>query len=93
MFQQQLAYLAFLTLPLLLILCFERRFLKTYVRLGIFTVILASVWEPIGVHSGLWHYVVQPQFFGASVLTLLAYFHWMSFSYFAGNVVMRRLRS
>jgi len=86
------AFFLVVTLPLILILWIERKNVKKYVYLGVFTVILAAVWEPIGAYIGLWYYVSQPQFFGVSVLTLLLYFHWVSFSYFLGNRVSGRFK-
>jgi FlaA1/EpsC-like NDP-sugar epimerase len=73
------------SVPLIIILWKERADIKTYAFLGIFTVIIASIWEPMGVYMDIWHYISQPQFLGASVLTLVMYFHWICFSYFLGN--------
>ena len=89
---EELAYFAIVTIPLLLILLYDRKNLKTYVPLGILTMFLATAWEPIGVYTDLWHYFGPQQFLGVSVITLLAYFHWMTFSYFLGNAVSRRLK-
>ena len=84
-------YMAIITLPLIFVLWIERKSLKTYVKLGVFTIILAAIWEPIGVYTNLWIYHSHGQFLGVSVLTLLLYFHWVSFSYFIGNRTARRL--
>jgi hypothetical protein len=89
---EDFVYLLIITLPLILVLWVDRKNLRIYVPLGIFTVILATLWEPIGVYAGLWQYFGQYQFLGVSVLTLTEYFHWVCFSYFLGNVFAGRMR-
>jgi hypothetical protein len=89
---EEFLYFLIVTLPLILLLWVERKNLKTYLSLGIFTMVLATVWEPIGVYTDLWHYFGLYQFLGVSIFTLLAYFHWISFSYFLGNRFGGRLK-
>jgi hypothetical protein len=90
MLTEHILFTLVLTVPLALILYKDRKGMRDYVCLGLLTVILASVWEPVGVYMGLWYYASSPQFFGVSVLTLILYFHWICFSYFIGNRASRR---
>jgi len=74
-----------ITIPLLLILWIDRKNIKTYVGLGVFSIILDLVWDPLAMYFGLWYYNSQPQVLGISVLTLLFYVHFLAFCYFFGN--------
>jgi hypothetical protein len=85
MLAEHVSFTLAVTVPLIIILWKEKAHLRKYAVLGVFSIILASVWEPLGAYMGIWHYVSQPQFLGVSVLTLLMYFHWVCFSYFLGN--------
>lgn len=90
---EQLVFFLIMSLPVLLILFAERKKLGKYITLGLFTVLLASVWESIGVYFGLWEYHVYPQFLGVSIITLFAYFQFICISYFLADVVFRRFKN
>ncbi|MCR4369137.1 MAG: hypothetical protein NUV67_04495 [archaeon] len=79
-------------IPLIPILLAEKKRGK-YVALGFFAVGLAIAWEIFAVHHGFWEYDAVPQILGASIYTILAYFPWLIYSYYAGNKVNEWLQT
>jgi hypothetical protein len=88
---EQFAFFLIMMIPLAAVLFLERKNAKKYVYLGLFTVVLASIWEPIGVYFGVWAYNAHPQFLGVSMVTILAYFQYVCISYFLADVFLRRV--
>ncbi len=86
-----LIFLLIITVPLALILWYDRKNMRAYLGIGILAIILDSVWDPIAMTFDLWYYGTYPQFLGVSVCTLLLYIHYLAFCYFFGNMLARRL--
>lgn len=86
--QTTLALIA--TIPLIIILLIERKGWRKYVALGLFTMLLALIFESIWVFLGAWQYSIEPQILGVGVHTIIGYFHYIVFVYFTGNAIVRR---
>jgi len=80
------------TIPLILILYADRKNLKNYICLGILTVCMALVFEELSVYLGFWEFHSLPKIINVSALTVVNYFHYIVFCYFAGNKLSRRLK-
>ena len=80
-----LTFFLIITLPFLIIVWIDRGNAKTYLKLGIFAIVLDLIWDPIGLYFGLWYYNTWPQVLGISVYTLVLYLHYLTFCYFFGN--------
>lgn len=89
---ENIVFFAICTIPLLLILYHERKDIKIYLALGIFTVILGIIFEEICAFLGFWSYFSEPKLLYASLLPILMYFHYICFCYFTGNWINRRLK-
>ena len=80
------------TIPLILILYIDRKNLKNYVYLGILAMIMALVFEELSVVLGFWEYYSLPKIINVSIFTIINYFHYLVFCYFAGNKLSRRFK-
>lgn len=85
-------FFAIATVPFLLILYHERKNIRTYLALGIFTVILALIFEEACTSLGFWSYYSEPKIIQASLLPVIMYFHYICFCYFTGNWLCRRMK-
>ncbi len=86
-----LQYFLAWTLLSAVIIHHERKKAMTYVTLGIFTVLSASIAEPLGKLAGFWSYNAGPLFLGANVFTILNYFNYIIAAYFVSEKFMERL--
>jgi len=83
---EQWISLLLLCIPLPIVLLIDRKMIRKYILLGIFTIICATIYESITTYLGFWFHYSQPQILGgASIWTLLGYFPYISYSYFLGN--------
>ena len=85
-----LYYALIATIILALVLYKERRYIKVYAGLGLFTMLLAFIFENIMVYLGHWTFYAEPMLLNSSLLTIVLYFHYACFCYFIGNVIIRR---
>jgi hypothetical protein len=86
-----LTFFIVLTIPLAVLFLYDKKNIKTYLGLGLLAMALDSVWDPLAMSFGLWHYSSQPQILGMSVYMLLLYLHYLSFCFFLGNRVNDRV--
>ncbi|MCK4827378.1 hypothetical protein KA005_67225 [bacterium] len=84
-----LIFLSIITVPLVIILWYDRKNVKTYLGIGLLGLGLDVIWDPLAMHFDLWYYSSFPQVFGISVYTLLLYIHYLTFWYFFGNMAAK----
>ncbi|MFQ6009549.1 MAG: hypothetical protein ACE5J7_00275 [Candidatus Aenigmatarchaeota archaeon] len=91
MVMENIGLLMIYSAPLILVFYHDRKNIKQYVLLGIVTLVLAFLFELISTTLGFWHYSATPKIFTVAAFSLFAYFPWLSYTYFAGNLLRRRL--
>jgi len=85
MYPDHWIFFTIMTIPLALILWYDRKNIRTYLGIGMLGLALDIVWDPIAMYFGLWYYSSWPQVFGISVYTLIMYIHYFTLCYFCSN--------
>jgi len=78
------------SVPLALILVFDRKNIRTYLTLGLFAIPLAAGFEEFMAFSGVFVHHLGPKLVNVAWETILLYFHYLVYSYFLGNWIRRR---
>ena len=81
-----------MTVPLVAMLAYDRKNLKTYILMGIFAVICGAALENFTTWLGFWTHLSYPRVGLASAWNVGLYFHYVTFSWFIGNSLKRRFR-
>lgn len=84
-----LSYALVATVILAFVLYLDREYIKHYIGLGLFTMLLAFIFRNAVPYLGTAFSATIP-LEPVSVITLFLYFHYSCFCYFAGNMIMRR---
>lgn len=84
-------FLAVNFLVFFIILFVDRRRVKNYIILGAFTLVLAFIFENFTTYLGFWYYHSQPKLLLVSLYTWLLYIPYISFCYFVGKLLDKRL--
>lgn len=85
-------FLLLMTIPLVLLLVFDRKNARKYILLGIAAVLAGMVFENFTTSLGFWYHHSEPKTGLNSVYNGLLYFHYVCFSYFLGERSSRRLK-
>ena len=85
-----LYYALIATILLAAVLYLERKHIKTYIGLGLFTMLLAFIFENLMVYLGHWVFHSEPLLLNVYLLTIILYFHYACFCFFAANMIIRR---
>ena len=86
-----LFFLVFL-IPLALIFYFDKKNIKSYVILGLLTLLMAFIFENFSVSLGFWSYFSEPRVGLVALYTWGGYFYYIIFCYFLGNLALRGKR-
>lgn len=84
-FMQQIIFLMIEVAVAVVIIALDRKRLRDYILLGLFTLACAYVLETACAFLGFWQYYAEPQIPIISLYTWLAYVPYISFCYFIGN--------
>ena len=74
-----------MTVPLALMLAYDRKNMRTYVLLGIFAVLAGTFIENLTTWLGFWTHLTYPRIGLTSVWNVGLYFHYVNFCWFIGS--------
>jgi len=83
-------FFTLMTIPLLMLLAFDRKNFRTYLLLGLFAVLCGTVFENITTWMGFWTHLTGPRAGLTSVWNAALYFHYVCFSWFIGERLRER---